>query len=172
MAKKSRIKKKICLVCGEDFFGTAGKITCDPACRMELVRLKKAGKRPEFLLMAKTAGQKIPDLTAPKRLVFKKGEKKPKTEILVTNIVYTPTTEKSFDSPKTASFFIQDEAGQFEVPKPLTAEQKLSKRIELEGRQKELERQQHKPGDGHPRTWRLAQDAKINEIKEQIKNLE
>lgn len=171
MTKREPLKsKKICPACGEEFFGTAGKITCSGRCRSIVARLKAAQKRPEFLLMAKGKGQKIPDLNAPKRLLFKKGEKKPKPEFLDSKVVYTVPDEKAFDGKELKGYTL-DEPGQFEIPKELTKEEKFTKRMELEKELKKVEGRNHGFGDGHPKMFALEKAAKISKIKEEIEKL-
>lgn len=172
MPKKRKETRKIkvtCLVCGKEFEGTAASLTCSGSCRIALSRIKAAKKRPEFLLMAKTKGQKIPDLNAPKRLKFKKGEKKRKSEILETEIVYAITTPKSYDAPK-MSAIIMDEIGAFGIAPKLTKEQKLELLNELNKQLYKL-KEEKSPMSGNPRMWRLQQDVKISELQEQLNQL-
>lgn len=170
MARQEIKKDRICIVCGKVFKGIASANTCTPACRAILVRLKKDGKRPEFILMAKGKGQKIPDLNAPKRLKFKKGEKRPKPEVLEKEIKFAPTTEKSFDGEK-VDVVVLDEIGQVEVPKELTPDQKWALKRELEDRLKKVQDRKHQPGGIHPKIFAMNKEAEINEIQEQINKL-
>lgn len=164
-----RKRNRICLVCGKEFRGIASANTCSPSCRVELARLKAAQKRPEFILMAKGKGQKIPDLNAPKRLKFKKGEKKPKPEIPVSKIEYATPTESSFDGGKVEAV-IFDEPGQVEKIKPMTELEKLSKKSELEKQIREINSEPAKPGV-HVRLAFLDKQDRIKEIQKQIDNL-
>ena len=169
MEKERRKRDRICVVCGKEFKGTAASVTCSGSCRIELARLKKANKRPEFILVAKGKGQKIPDLNAPKRLKFKKGEKKSIVDWVYKNIVISETTKESFDGEK-INPYLQDEAGQMEIPKELTKEQKMIKIAELNKRL-EIEKRKQCPMGTHPKTFRLTQDSIISEIQEQLKQL-
>lgn len=172
MARDILKKTKICLVCGGDFRGTKSKITCTPACRIELARIKEAKKRPEFLLVAKGKGQKIPDLTAPKRLKFKRGEKMVKPEITPDekNDCAVPD-EKAFDGEK-LNGYILDEVGKCEVAKPLTKDQILTKISDLEKRKKTVEGRTHGFGDGHPKLFAMNKQSEIADLNKEIAELQ
>jgi len=167
MKKKTRKTAKICLVCGEEFLGTAAAQTCSGACRVTLSRIKAAKKRPEFLLMAKGKGQKIPDLNAPKRLKFKKGEKKSAPEMLESKVNYAPADEKSFDGKELMNYTL-DEIGKTEPAKPMTKEQKDRMIFDLEKRIDEVKARRHKPSDGHPRVFAMQKESDISNLQEQI----
>jgi len=74
MRKQTRKSSKICLVCGKDFKGTAAAQSCGNACRVFLHRLLAAGKRPEFYLIAKSKGQKVPDISGASKILGKKND--------------------------------------------------------------------------------------------------
>lgn len=164
-----RQRDLVCIVCGKEFKGAASAITCSGACRFELARLKKANQRPSFLLIAKGKGQKIPDLNAPKRLKFKKGEKKKNYEILESKIEWAAPTKESYDA-KSISRFVLDEVGKTEIAEPLTKEQKLSKIAELNEEIRKIEKESLPPGmlpKRHFLDKAMRIDA-INELKKQL----
>ncbi len=172
MAKREALKtKRICVACGEEFLGTAGKLTCSGRCRSIVARLKKANKRPSFMVMAKSNGQKIPDLSAPKRLRYKKGEKMKRPELPTGIIDYKETTESSFDGEEITTLIL-DELGQFEKAVELTKEAKTAKIYELEQKLKVVQNRQHQMGDGHPKMFALQKDEEIKTIKKQLEKLQ
>lgn len=61
----ARMTSKICLVCGKEFKGTAAKMTCSSACRTAMSRIFADGKKPEYYFIAKSKGQKVPELKKP-----------------------------------------------------------------------------------------------------------
>lgn len=75
-AKETRKGLKICLVCGIDFSGTNAAQTCSTKCRTRMSRMIADGKKPEFLLIAKSKGQKVPEF---KKEVTTTGTPKNKT---------------------------------------------------------------------------------------------
>lgn len=168
MTKREALKnKKMCVVCGEEFLGTSGKITCSGRCRSILARLKKANKRPEYILMAKGKGQKIPDLNAPKRLKFKRGEtkQKPKIEIPEEKINFVTPTAESYDGSK-LNHVIADEARQYEVPKKeLTHFEKLAHNDKIDREIKDLERLTM-PVGMLPKQWGLKKSMMADDLKE------
>lgn len=86
MARKT---SKICLVCGNEFKGTAAKMTCSTACRTFMHRLFAAGKKPEYYFIAKNKGLKVPEIkkdikpiiTTPKNKETKKAEPNSETQL-------------------------------------------------------------------------------------------
>ena len=66
MAREKLKKEKVCLICGEKFKATGRANTCSGACRVKLVRMKENDKKPEYCLIAKLAGQELPDWIAAK----------------------------------------------------------------------------------------------------------
>ncbi len=165
-----RKRNRICLVCGKHFLGNAAANTCGSSCRTELSRLKAAKKRPEYILLAKSNGQKIPDLTAPKRLKFKKGEKKQDIECIGSTVIYTPVTPASFDCEK-ADKYILDEAGMTAPITPMTKEEKEAMKRGLE-KQIENIKKESLPAGVHPKTFILTKQVRVSEIEEQIKMVE
>lgn len=170
MARKT---KKICLVCGNDFNGTAAAQTCSGACRIALSRIKHSKKRPEYILIAKGKGQKIPNLNAPKGLRFKKGEKKkkPDLEILESKIEYKTPTPESYDAEK-MDIIKHDELGQWQEVevRPLTEIEKLTKIGELERSLNAVDRETM-PVGMMPKMFGLIKADKKKEIQEQINKL-
>lgn len=82
MARKTN---KMCLVCGNQFMATASGQTCSGACRVSLKRIIDSGKKPDFYLVAKSKGQKVPDLLVEKLAKKSKSEKpkeKPVAEVV------------------------------------------------------------------------------------------
>jgi len=156
------------VVCGKSFKGIASAQTCTPACRIDLVRLKEAGRRPEYILMAKSKGQKIPDLNAPKRLFFKKGEKKSKVvQLPIGNkIKYATVTHESFDAPPVSNL-IMDEVGQ--TAPPLTKEEIFQKISDLEKQKKVVS--ERNILSGSPKANALQKAMEIDEINEKIEQL-
>lgn len=72
---------KICIVCGGGFKGTAKAECCTDRCRKRLERLKKAGKKPEFLLIGgKNTKPEVPQKEPPKKEFKKHKESLPTTE--------------------------------------------------------------------------------------------
>ena len=188
MAREIKKKDRICIVCGKPFKGIASAQTCTPACRIDLVRLKEAGKRPEFLLMAKGKGQKIPDLNAPKRIKYAKGEKaaekliaeitsEPKfneaakkafNDLLTlgrAKIQYAESTPESFDGGR-VDRAVMDEVGC--MPPPMTKEQIWTHNAEI-NKQIEEETKRDCPLTAHPKTFKLMQEVKIDELKKLLK---
>lgn len=164
---KCRKTPKICVVCGKVFEGTESAQSCSPSCRVRLVRLKAANKRPEFILMAKSKGQKIPDLNAPKRLKFKRGEKMKRELPLESEINFSVPTLKSYDGKKLDNITV-DESAMFATP--LTHEQIWAKIDELEKEKKEAKDEKMPPGM-LVRRWALVRDSKVQDIQDGIDKL-
>ena len=152
-----RKKTKICLVCGKDFLGNEAAFTCGTACRTYMSRLLKKGKKPEFWLMAKNKGQKIP-------LFFQSPKKKEPEKKLETKIHYKETTKESYDA-EPLSNLIMDEVGQ--TATPMTKEQiaievsKLNAQIEAIVKEK-------CPMNKHPKMFVLEQEMKKSDLEEKI----
>ena len=152
-----RKKTKMCLVCGKDFLGNEAAFTCGTACRTYMSRLLKKGKKPEFWLMAKNKGQKIP-------LFFQKPIKKVKDEKLDTDIDYKEPTKESYDG-EPLSYLTMDEVGQTAVP--MSKEQvaieisKLNAQIEAIVKEK-------CPMNKHPKMFVLEQEIKKSELEDKI----
>lgn len=162
---KFRKVKRVCVVCGKEFEGTEASQSCTPSCRVKLARLKKAGKRPEYILIAKSKGQKIPDLNAPKGLRFKKGEKKSRPPLVIANIDFKAPDEEAYDGKRLASS-IMDEMPQMQTS--LTVDQKLKLKEELE---KEIKFWETRPCQGHPKMWKEKRDVAIDELQAKINAL-
>lgn len=142
MARKT---SKICLVCGKDFDGTAAKMTCSDACRTAMFRMASVGKKPEFYLIAKSKGQKVPNF----------GKKK---EAVVPTITEAP---KEINKEPIAV-----------IKEPeLTKEQKMAKIQELEKEITNIGRERC-PSNQHPKTFILNQEIRISDIKDQINKLQ
>lgn len=135
----SRKKTKLCLVCGEEFLGTNGKMTCSGACRTEMSRLLSSGKKPEYWMIVKSKGQKVPN--------FFKSATKDKKPIEEKNKVIEQKETPTITEPQ----------------KKLTPEEYAALEIEL----KALKSQRLPPGM-HPRTFKLLQDDKIADLQAKI----
>lgn len=173
MARDVTKKDKICIVCGASFKGIASAQTCTPACRAMLVRIKSAGKRPEFMLPAKSKGQKLPDLNAPKRLKFKKGEKKSKVvpmENFDSKIEYIAPTPESYDGGRLSALIV-DEYGQTAAQKELNKAEILSAITQLHEKKNEVKAQKMPPGM-FVRSWTLQINSTLSDIDEQIQELQ
>ena len=172
MAREIKRKDKICIVCGIGFKATASAQTCTPACRMELVRLKAAKKRPEYILVAKGKGQKIPDLNAPKRVKYKKGEKA--AEKKIAEILNAPEVQEA--SKKAFSNLVTFGQTAVHIPTlevsvfpPLTKEQILTKTAELERKKKEVS--ERVVFGGSPKAHALQKSMEIDKLNEEIEYL-
>jgi len=95
--------------------------------------------------------------------------KKEKLSDLISEIKYTPTTEKSFDGPKLDIGNV-DEMAQIAEPTPLTKEQKLELISKLEA-QKAKVLAEHTPINVHPKVFQLKREVRVSDIEEQIENL-
>lgn len=93
MARDSIKKTKTCLVCGTEFKGIETANTCGSACRTTLSRLLKKGKKPQYWLIAKNKGQKLPLFFA---APMKKEDNKPEPE---KPPVIPESDKKVYDSP-------------------------------------------------------------------------
>lgn len=136
------------MVCGKEFQGTKAAFTCSGACRTAMSRILAEGGKPEYWLIAKGKGQKLPSTffkTEPKKEAEKQQVKEPpKVE-----------AEKTDNS-------LPDE--------PLTKEQRDRKIYDLEKKITETERQQC-PLNQHPKSFKLNQQVKIEELKDEIYEL-
>ena len=161
MARKST---KICLVCGNEFKGTAAAFTCSGACRTAMSRILADGKKPEYWLVAKTKGQKLP-------LIFSKPSPKPKVEWKAENIQFIASKEAHYDGGSHKPY-LQDEVGLMPPPPPeLTKEQKLVQIAELTVEMNKVKNQSC-PSNQHPKTFKLMQEMKISEFQELIQSLQ
>jgi hypothetical protein len=162
MARKTT---KLCPVCGNEFKGTDGKITCSNACRTAASRMLAKGKKPEYWLMAKSKGQKMP-------LVFNgpsPKKEKPKHENLSSKVEVITPTPLSYDGPP-LNPLIQDEARKTEVAKVITWAQKLAHNDKIENEIKEIDKKPLPPGM-LPKLWRLKRDIEIDKLKDQLYNV-
>lgn len=157
MARKT---SKICLVCGEEFLGTDGKMTCKDACRSAMSRMVAKGKKPEYWVIAKSKGQKIP-------LFFPKPKKKDKQERIETKINYKENTKESYDA-EPLSFLTMDEVGQ--TAPFLTKEQIAIEVTKLEGQIKTVKMEKC-PMNKHPKMFILEQEVKEAELQDKIDKL-
>lgn len=159
----ARMITKMCPVCGKEFKGTEGKITCSNACRTATSRMLAKGKKPEYWLMAKSKGQKMP-------LVFNgplvKKKKVEEEELDGATISFVTPTPQSFDSPP-LNPDIQDEPLNTEKPKDMTLDQKWAHNDTIERKIKEIDKQPLPPGM-LPKMWRLKRDMEIDKLKEQL----
>jgi hypothetical protein len=150
MRKETRKTTKICLVCGEDFKGTAAAQVCGNACRVALKRILDADKKPEFWLLAKNKGQKLP-------LVFGVTPKKKETKLADVDVPITPITPESLDIEKPTE-------------PELTKEQKLAKIAQLSN-QIDTVRKEQCPQRMHPKTFQLNKEIRISDIETEIEQL-
>ena len=164
MARKTT---KLCPVCGNEFKGTDGKITCSNACRTAASRMLAKGKKPEFWIMAKTKGQKLPLVfNGPKPAAIKpKKEDFGDVEKLTQSINYVVPIPELYDSPPKAPHF-PDEACLTEPVKDLPWEKKWAHNDEIDKKIKELRDRPLPPG-AHPKTFKLTKDDKIAELEKQ-----
>lgn len=146
-----RQKTKMCLVCGKDFLGNRAAFTCGTACRTYMSRDLKNGKKPEYWLLAKSKGQKIPDWNKPKQAKQK--------EKVVTETKVEETKQVLPELPKA------------KVEITLTKEQIVAKISELNRTLAEVKKEKS-PLIGHPKTWILKQEVKISDLEEQILELQ
>lgn len=150
----ARMTTKICPVCGSEFKGTDGKITCGNACRTAAVRLRQKGKKMEFALIAKTKGQKLP---APKPLKVTRPER--------ANISTIVDTAKEL--------FTEAELPKIEAYTPpqkqdiTTLEQRWSHNDRINKLIKEEKARKMPPGM-LPRRWFLQQKDIISELENQL----
>ena len=164
MARKTT---KLCPVCGKEFKGTDGKITCSNACRTAASRMLAKGKKPEFWLIAKSKGQKlpivfngpIPSVVKPKKEDFNGSVN------LTAKIDYTTTIPESYDSPLKSAYLLE-EVESTEPPKELKWEQKMAFNAEIDRKISEERNKKHQTGM-HPRQFRLQQEDKIAELEKQ-----
>lgn len=154
----TRKVSKMCLVCGNEFKGTEGRFTCGNACRTAMSRMLANGKKPEYWLLAKNKGQKVP-------LFFKRTEPKKPEKHLDSNIEYSKTTPKSYDSDK-ISFAKIDEVALIEQPKVLTLQEKFYHNAEIDKKIALEKNRQLTPGM-HPKLFRMQQDDLIAELEKQ-----
>jgi len=150
----ARMTNKICLVCGKEVKGTESKITCSTACRTALCRMVAKGRKPEFWLIAKGKGQKLPS--------FNKKEKGKVIKDVVKNIEYIELPTNILESPIT----------EFTPPEniKLTKEQLEIKINSINKQILDLERGSCPLGH-HPRLFKLSQEVEIDKLKESIINL-
>lgn len=154
----TRKTNKICLVCGTEFKGTEARFTCGNACRTAMSRMLSKGKKPEFWVLAKSKGQKIP-------LFFQKPIIKIKEPSFESKIDFVESKPESYNSEK-ISFAKIDEAGLVEPPKVLTLQEKLGHNAKLDIRINE-EKRKDCPKNIHPKLFRMQQDDIIAELEKQ-----
>ena len=148
-------KDKVCPVCGKTFKGTAKAQVCGSTCRSRLKRLIEAGGKPEYYLIAKGKGQKVPDLT---------GVKKPKTPSpFEKTIWFSKPTIESFDGSATEVAKI-DEIGI--LPKVMSAEQIYVHNAEIDKKIAEIGKEPL-PHGIMPRAHKLNREIRIDELKSQ-----
>lgn len=150
----ARMTNKICLVCGKEVMGTESKLTCSTSCRTALSRMIAKGKKPEFWLIAKGKGQKIPS--------FKPQEKKKVIKEVAESIEYLELPPDILESPL-ANFVPTENMA-------LTKEQVEAKINELTKQISVLERQGCPLGQ-HPKMFKLNQEVKVDELKAQLNQL-
>lgn len=151
MARKTN---KICPVCGSEFKGTDGKITCSNACRTAAVRMRQKGKKLEFALIAKTKGQKLP---SSKPIIIKTPERVENPPVLETSKELPPLLEVAQKEPENASLKLD-----------LTRlEQKIAHNERINQLIKEQKEKKMPPGM-LVRKWALMQQDAISELEKQI----
>jgi predicted nucleic acid-binding Zn ribbon protein len=149
--RETRKSLKICVVCGKDIEGTEAKITCSSACRTALCRMIARGRKPEFWLIAKGRGQKLPS--------FNKKEKGKVIKDVVKNIEYIELPTNILESP-IANFVPYENI-------KLTKEQLEVKINSINKQILDLERESCPLGQ-HPRLFKLSQEVEIDKLKEYI----
>lgn len=160
----TRKTDKTCVVCGVTFKGTAGRITCKEACRTALHRIMKSGKKPDYWLIAKSKGQKMPLLfSGPKP---KNPTAEPKIE---KEIKFAKITEKSFSGEK-APKYVVNEIALFPSPQLLTKEQVLSQISKMEAQKVAISKEQS-PVGVHPKMARFDREDRISNLDDLIKEL-
>ncbi len=160
--QSTRKRLKICLVCGRDHEGTEAKITCSTACRSAMSRMLAKGKKPEYWLIAKSKGQKIPLFFAAPKIKKEKQEDR-------LNIKFTESTEESYDGNK-LDRYVLDEIGLTEPMQSLTTEQKLAKEVEINNRIAKIKREVC-PNGQHPKHFKLTQEVRIEELNELLSKI-
>lgn len=164
MAVEHWKKDKICPVCGKDFKGTAKAQVCGSTCRSRLKRLIEAGDKPEYLLIAKSKGQKVPGLTGEKRLKFKAPEKKTQEALVITEtkINYAEPTPESYDGKQI--FPTMDEAAVSGAP--LTLEQKIAHNEGIDRKIEAINKEPLPPGM-LPKAHIMSKEIRTDELKDQ-----
>ncbi len=125
-------------------------------------RILADGKKPEYWLLAKSRGQKLP-------LFFSKPEKKLPPQVRWEKpIIYITAPKEAHYDGGSYKPYLQDEVGQMPpMPPELTKDQKITKMAELNKRMVEISRQSC-PSNQHPKTFKLNQEMKIAELQEQL----
>jgi hypothetical protein len=154
----ARKVSKICLVCGNDFKGTEGKFTCGNACRTAMSRMLANGKKPEYWILAKSKGQKIP-------LFFPKGTIKKREQPLISKVDFKESSEKSYDAPINPNPIL-DEPTFIKIEKVLTFKEKIGHNTKLDIQINE-EKRKECPKNMHPKLFRMQQDDLISELEKQ-----
>lgn len=139
---------KICVVCGGTFLGIYSKMTCSNSCRVHMSRIVARGGKPEFILLAKTKGQKIPDFTKPKKQQKKEIDK--------------PNVDEKTKESKTEQ--------QVVAPVQLSKEQRDAKIAELNKEISSIRREQC-PSNSHPKMFKLIQEDRISKLQDEINQL-
>lgn len=153
---KEHWKKDLkCPVCGIEFKGTAKAVVCSPTCRTRLKRIVDGGGKPEYYLIAKSRGQKLPPLLAEKQAK--------KVSVQNLNEQSNGTTQDLTEPSKTTNTTIDT------MPE-LTKEQKLMKISELEGQIKKIQNE-GLPIGMLPKRHTLDKSMRIDEITDQINKL-
>lgn len=150
----ARMTTKICPVCGSEFKGTDGKITCGNACRTAAVRMRQKGKKMEFALIAKTKGQKLP---APKPLKTTRPE--PTNFSSIVDIIKELPSKQEL--PKIEAHIAPQK------PDITTLEQRWSHNDRINNLIKEEKAKKMPPGM-LVRRWALLQQDIISELEKQI----
>jgi hypothetical protein len=119
------------------------------------------GKKPEYWLVVKSRGQKLPLFFCPP-----KTKEENKTDGLGTKIVYAKVTPNSYDSKKISS--VPDEPDIYEATKEMTIFEKMEHNAEIEKKITVEKNKSLSPGM-HPRVFKLQQDDIIAELKKQLK---
>jgi uncharacterized Zn finger protein (UPF0148 family) len=150
----ARMTTKICPVCGLQFKGTDGKITCSNACRTAAVRMRQKGKKMEYALIAKTKGQKLP---APKPIRIKEQETLEDTSII------DPKKDASApqDSPKIGLISPPEKTDIVKLEDIWAHNDRINKLIKEEKNKK-------MPAGMPPKRWGLQQSDIISELEKQL----
>lgn len=156
-------KDRLCPVCGKTFKGTAKAQVCGSTCRGRLKRLIETGQKPEYYMMAKSKGQKVPLLFSRQKTQKEQAEELP----IGNKIEYAATTPESYNAPPLQSWIIMDEVGH--TPPPPTKEQIWEMKAELEKQKKTIS--ERNILGGNPKAHALQKSMEIDKINDQIDNL-
>lgn len=149
----------MCVVCGKEFFGTEGRNTCGGSCRTKMSRLRQRNKKPEYWILAKSNGQKMPNFDRQPEMYRKEKKPQIKTEIISSVKFEKPIIE----IPPVVKY----EKPISEIPKKeLTVFEKIAHNADID-RKIKTEKDKSSPPGIHPRMFRLQQDDIVKELEKQ-----